>query len=79
MDKDKFLADVRGQFEDVALDTINLETDFKAVETWDSLTATCIQVLIEEDYGVKLSNEELRGATTILDLYELVSSRKDNE
>jgi len=79
MDKDKFLADVKGQFEDVELDEINLDTDFKAVETWDSLTATCIQVLIEEDYGVKLTNEELRSATTIEDLYTLVTSRKGNE
>jgi acyl carrier protein len=79
MDKEKFLEDVKGQFEDVDLDTINLETDFKAVETWDSLTATCIQVFIEEDYGVKITNDELKATTTISDLFTLVSTKKGNE
>jgi acyl carrier protein len=79
MDKEKFLADVKGQFEDVELDTINLDTDFKALETWDSLTATCIQVLIEEDYGIKVSNVDLKSTTTILDLFTLVSTKKANE
>jgi acyl carrier protein len=47
-----------------------------AFETWDSLSALSVIVMIERDYKVTLSGSEMKGAKTVQDLYELVTQKR---
>jgi len=66
----KFIEDISGILE-VDEDGLSLETDFRNdVPFWDSLKGFGIIVLIEEEYGKKLSVEEFLEQRTIGDLYK---------
>ena len=73
----KFIEDFRDQFdlldEDVIID---LSTEFKQLEDWDSLVALSIIAMADEEYGVRISGDDIRGATTVQDLLTLVEARR---
>lgn len=48
---------------------------FKEYETWDSLTFLVLLSQINEDYGVTISNSELRAAETLDELWGLIQGR----
>ena len=72
MDLNQFIENFSSQFEDSDIKNINESVDFKQLETWDSLTAFSVQMMIEDEYHVKVTPEEFKGISTVLDLYNLV-------
>ena len=52
------------------------ETCFHELEEYSSLTALGIIAMIDEEYGVQLRGDDIRGAQTIGALYDLVQSRR---
>ena len=73
--KEQFLIDFANQFEDVEVSNIHEAVDFKSLDTWDSLTAMSVQVMIEDNYKVKVLPPDFKVVVTPLDLYKLVISR----
>ena len=57
-------------------DEMDVEQPFRDYEAWDSLAVLSTLALIEEDYDVVVSNEELRGVTTLKQLWDLVQSKQ---
>jgi len=57
-------------------DEMDAEQPFRDYEAWDSLAVLSTLALIEEDYDVVVSNEELRGVTTLKQLWDLVQSKQ---
>ena len=72
MDKKEFLLGLKSQFEE--LDALKLEmyTDFKSMETWDSLTRYSIIAFVEDEYKIILKSEELNSLNTPNDLFDFV-------
>ena len=70
--KTEFINDIKLEFEDV----INLNEDsiFRDFDSWDSLTGMAIQVMLEDNYGVHLSDETFKSFKTINDIYEFVKN-----
>jgi len=56
--------------------SITEDFNFREFEGWDSLTALCIQAMIENKYGVPITNPEIRNAQTFKDLFELIKTKK---
>lgn len=75
MELKKFVANFSGQFEESDVKNINEEVDFKSLETWDSLTAMSVQVMIEDEYRVKIAADDLDKAITVKDLFTMVQSK----
>ena len=56
-------------------DTLELETGELAAETtlesidWDSLSALTCLIMLQEDYGLTATNDDLDGLKTIGDIY----------
>ena len=48
-------------------------TDFEA---WDSLSVLSVNVMIQRRYGVPLSASEMKAATTVQELYDLVMGKQ---
>lgn len=56
--------------------SINAETEFKALENWDSLCALSIIAMVDDAYQVTLGGEDLESAKTVADLWTVVEARK---
>lgn len=65
----KFLELVAEIFE-VEPDTITMETVFRDLEDFSSLVGFSLIVMMEDEYGVKVSVDEFMECNTIGDLYK---------
>ncbi len=65
----KFLELVAEIFE-VEPDTITMETVFRDLEDFSSLVGFSLIVMMEDEYGVKVSVDEFMKCNTIGDLYK---------
>jgi len=56
--------------------SITPSTRFKDLEEWSSMQALIIIAMIDEEFGVTLTAEDLQKSTTVEDLYKIVQSRQ---
>ena len=73
---EKFLKNFAAQFDETDAAVFKPETEFKKLEEWSSMLALSIIAMADEEYSVKLKGEDIRNASTIEDLYNIVMSRK---
>lgn len=59
-------------------DTFELlpESEFRQIDSWDSLTGMAVLVMIKDDYGVDISVETFKTLKTVNDVYSVVESAK---
>lgn len=58
------------------VDTVQPTDVLEKFEMWDSLTVLSVLSLLDSEYGVNLTAQDLRATKTAGDLVELVSSRQ---
>jgi len=75
MDVQTFMRSLEREMEDVPPGRLEASTRFRDLSAWTSLQALVVVVSLERDYGVSLSAEDLDGADTVQDLYEVVIRR----
>lgn len=75
MELQKFIQNFAEQFEETERSEFAADTEFKALEEWDSLLALTIIAMVDEEYDVKIEGTDIRGAETIQDLFETVKSK----
>lgn len=56
--------------------SITEKTVFKELEEWYSLTALSTISMVDEEYGVTITNKDLRSVETLEELFNLVASKK---
>ena len=72
-----FIQRLAAEFEDVPRGTLKASTSFRDMPEWSSMHALIIIALIDTEYGVTLNGEDLRSASTIEDLYNVVKSKQE--
>lgn len=55
--------------------TISPETNFREFDSWDSLAALSIMAMIDDNYKVNLTAEEMRSANTLQELFTLIEGK----
>ena len=75
MQLDTFIEKFSAQFEEIEVDNINKDVNFKLLDTWDSLTSMSIMVMIEDEYNVKLTAQEIKSPNSVEELFKLVKSK----
>ena len=75
MDINVFMAQIAEQYDEVDVTTLTPETAFRKVEGWTSLVALMIITMIDEEYGVVITGDEMKTAATLQELYDLVASK----
>jgi acyl carrier protein len=68
---EKFILLIGDLFEDTALDSITMDSNFKEFEDWDSLAALSLIALFDSEFNIKISGEKIREISTIRELYNL--------
>lgn len=52
------------------------ETTFRDLDDWDSLTAMAVIAMIEDDYDVKITDEDFKKFKTVGDIFNHIASKK---
>lgn len=76
MEIQSFIADFADQFDETDITEFKPETNYRDLDEWSSLTGLAIMNMIEKKYGVKLSTSELRGTSSIQDVFDLMESKE---
>ena len=76
MEINKFINDFREQFIDSDELILTEETEYRSIGTWDSLTAMSVLVMIKDNYGIDISEKELKNANTIKEIFQIVDFKK---
>lgn len=72
MEISKFIKEFTNILEDTDPSTIKADTIFRNIGEWDSLIALSLIAMVDEQYSVKLSGEDIKTSATINDLFEKV-------
>ncbi|WP_415930307.1 phosphopantetheine-binding protein [Zhenpiania hominis] len=57
---------------DVEENTISEETELASLEEWDSVAKLSLTIMLEEDYGKKLTSEDLKNLKTVKMILDLM-------
>lgn len=55
--------------------SINTETRFRELEEWGSMMALIVIAMIDGDFGKTITAEDLKSATTVGELFEVVKNK----
>lgn len=75
MELNEFIEKFAEQFDDVDVSSLTAETKFREIEGYTSLVALLIITMIDEEYNVTVTGDDMKKQVTINDLFNLVSSR----
>lgn len=77
MEINKFIEDFLAQLEDAdTSNPITGETCFRDIHVFDSMDALSIIVMVEDEYNIKVTGQDIKNSQTFNDLFEIVKSRK---
>lgn len=51
------------------------ETIFRDLEEWDSLTALSLIAMVDEEYSLKLTGDDIKTSTTLQDIFEKIKNK----
>jgi acyl carrier protein len=71
----QFIESIQSQLEDVNT-SIDATTDYINLESWDSLTAMVVKVMIEDDYNIDVPVEKINSFSSIQELFDYISNFK---
>lgn len=75
MEISNFIENFIEQFEEEPTCELSAETNFRELDGWSSIVALSVMAMVDEEYDVQLSADEMRKANTIGELFETVSSK----
>lgn len=76
MNEQLFISKFTEQLEGYEGDAINLDTDFRSIDVWDSLTGIAVQVMINDDFSAAIPDAEFAAAKKVGDLFALMNRYK---
>lgn len=75
---ENFIENFSALFDETDSSVFNSKTVFKELEEWSSLIVLSVIAMVDEEYEVILSAEDIRNCKTIEELFNYVQNKKDN-
>lgn len=75
MEIKNFISKLDVVFETTDISTITPETEFKQLEEWDSMLALSLIAMVDDEYSLKLTGDDIRSSNTIEDLYSKIKAK----
>jgi acyl carrier protein len=72
-----FIEKFTALLEDTDFNTVDGDTVFKDLDEWDSLLALSLITMIDEEYKVKITGDDIRNSSSINDLYAVINIKKN--
>lgn len=76
IDQAEFLKNFEEQFDEIEPNSLTLETDFREIEEWSSLNALLIVAMVDTEYGITLTGDDIVKSKTVGDIYKVVQSNE---
>lgn len=76
MELQNFIQNVVDLFDDIDTSNFSALTDFKDNDEWNSLLVLSVIAMVDEEYGIIITSDDIRQAKTIEDLYSIVKSKQ---
>lgn len=76
MDISYFIEKFATQFDNIDFKVLKSDTKFRQLDNWSSVTALLIISMIDDEYEVIISGEDIVNSTTIQDLFDIVNTKK---
>lgn len=74
MDINDFVQHFAEQFEETEPDEFSPKTFFRENDEWCSMLALSVMAMVDEEYDVQLTANEMRQANTIQELFDIINS-----
>ena len=75
MEISKFVQDFELLLDEVEPGSITPETIFRDLEEWSSLIALVVIALVDEEYDIKLTGDDIRTSVTVKDLFDKICAK----
>lgn len=75
MEINEFIKKLEVEFDELEQGTLQPNTNFRDLEEWSSMHALIIIALIDTDYDVTITGEDLSEIQTVKELFNVVKSR----
>jgi acyl carrier protein len=73
---EEFIKHFINQLDEVPTIEVNADTDFRNdLDGWDSITALSVMAMVDDEYSVNITGDEMQNANTIGDLFNIVSKK----
>ena len=71
----EFIEKIESEIEDFPPGTLKPDTKYRTMEGWSSMHALIIVALVDTEYNVTITGEDLRNSQTVTDLFTIIKSR----
>lgn len=75
MELQDFIQNIVNLFDDIDTSNFSALTDFKDNDEWNSLLALSVIAMVDEEYGVIITSDEIKQAKTIEELYMILKAK----
>ena len=76
MELQDFIQNIVNLFDDIDTSNFSVLTDFKDNDEWNSLLVLSVIAMVDEEYGIIITSDDIRQAKTIGDLYSIVKYKQ---
>lgn len=73
---EQFIKTLEAEFDELQPGTLKPETQFTDLDEWSSMHSLIIIALIDTEYDVTITGEDLMGIKKVEELYDIVKSRQ---
>ncbi len=63
-------------FDDIDVSALSADTEFRGLDDWDSIAGLSVIAMADEEYGVTLNADDMRGSRTIGDIFKAIESKR---
>jgi acyl carrier protein len=79
MEIKEFIEKFAEQFDDTDISEIKPETLMSDLDEWSSMIGLSLLNMVDNEYGVKLTFDELRNAITVQNLFDIVEKKQNHD
>ena len=75
MEQSTFLENFKNILDDTDVSLITLDTNFRELTEWSSLTALSLIAMVDEVYSVKLTGDDIKSSKSLNDIYIIIKNK----
>jgi acyl carrier protein len=75
METTTFLENFKNILDDTDGSLINIDTVFRDLAEWSSLTALSLIAMVDESYSVKLTGDDIKSSKSLNDIFNIIKSK----
>jgi len=77
MEINDFLVQFKEQFIDSDDIKIDLDSNFRDIESYDSLTGMAILVMIKDNFNVDIADDQYKNLNSVREIFEFITKEKE--